>query len=305
MMPNVGVWGVGVVGSNTARLFKLVANLFLYDKYKKEDQYYVRSSPKDVVINSDFLFVCLPTPMKESGEIDLSYIKEALTEIADIRLSCIVKNEKQIQIIRSTSVSGSSDRFANMFPMLNIAFVPEFLTERNPWEDTLNARRVIIGTNDAISFFAIKYLFRLVYDEDKVEFIHMLRSEAEMYKYACNYFLAMSVLAANELYKICEAAEVDYQIIQKNLRYDPRIGSFTKVPGFDGDFGVGGKCFPKDINGLSHLSKTKGYTPEFLDKAIEFNDKIRKNKDWLEIPGAVSDCKFEGEPYELQNRIYK
>ena len=293
MKPTVGVWGCGVVGGNTAKLFKErsdhAVQVLRYDKYKNGNW----ATPEELVLLSDFIFICLPTPMKDTGEIDLSYIDAAIGEID--RLAHQLRNNKPVVIIRSTSVSGSSDQYAEICPHLEIAFMPEFLTEAHPWEDTLNATRVVIGTSNTLTFFTIRSLFQLVYGKS-VEYVSMTRSEAEMYKYACNYLLSMSVLAANELYFICKAVGIDYQVIQKNLKYDSRIGSFTVVPGPDGDFGVGGKCFVKDINALAHLAKVHGYTPDLLDMAIDFNLRIRTNYDWLEIPGAVTDCSFkEGE----------
>lgn len=290
MKPTVGVIGCGIVGGNTARLFSELGagkiNVLMYDKYKKGEW----NTLEEIVFKSDFIFICLPTPMKDSGGIDLSFIDATMEQI-DL-LSSQMRNNKPIVIIRSTSVSGSSDTYAEMFPHLEVAFVPEFLTETSPWEDTLRATRVVIGAENTLTFFTIKSLFSLVYG-DKVIYIEMSRAEAEMYKYACNYLLSMSVLAANELYFICEAVGVDYQTIQKNLQYDKRIGSFTKVPGHDGDFGVGGKCFPKDINALAHLATTAGYDPTFLYAAIDLNMRVRKNHDWLEIPGAVTNCTYE------------
>lgn len=283
-MVKVGVVGHGVVGENTARIFEGLAQVLRYDKFKHG----VWDSIASISSQCDFIFICLPTPMSnKTGQIDLSYIEATLLDISNH-----VLHNKPIVIIRSTSVSGSCDKYALAFPSLSIAFVPEFLTEKNPWEDTLNASRVVIGANSVSVFFAIRGLFDMFYN-GSVPYIHMSMAEAEMYKYACNYMLSMSVLAANELYFICQAAGINYGIIQQNLTYDKRIGSFTIVPGPDGHYGIGGKCFPKDICALSFLAKEHGYNPEFLDKAIDFNLQIRSNHDWLVIPGAVSDCQYQ------------
>lgn len=284
-MIKVGIIGHGVVGKNTGKIFSSSPNdirLLKYDKFKHG----IWDSIEEISAVCDFIFVCLPTPMSSAGQIDLTYIENTLANMASH-----IGSNKPIIIIRSTAVSGSCDKYAAFFSNLNIAFVPEFLTEKNPWEDTVNATRIVIGTDSIAIFFAIKSLFEIFY-KNSIQYIHMSRSEAEMYKYACNYMLSMSVLAANELYFICQAAGIDYSIIQQNLIYDKRIGSFTVVPGYDGDYGVGGKCFPKDVAALAYLAKEKGYSPEFLEKAIEFNLRIRTHHDWLEIPGAISNCKF-------------
>lgn len=52
-------------------------------------------------------------------------------------------------------------------------------------------------------------------------------------------------------------------------------------------------CLPKDSHALAHKSEQKGYDPLMLKAALELNDRVRKNKDWLSIKGAVSSCGFE------------
>ena len=61
------------------------------------------------------------------------------------------------------------------------------------------------------------------------------------------------------------------------------------VPGPDGDFGFGGKCFPKDLNALIYLARENLYRPYLLEEVWRLNEKLRKNKDWLDIPGATSE----------------
>lgn len=290
MILTVGIWGCGVVGGNTARLFEERGEgkieIIKYDKFK-EGQW---ATPKELTERSDFIFICLPTPMKETGEIDLSYIEAALYEINKYVPQKISAASGKIIVIRSTVVPGSTNRFMVKFPLLNIVVVPEFLTEAHAWDDIVNTSRIVIGTNDRIVFTALKTLFSIVHES--VDFILMESVEAELYKYACNYFLSMTSLAATELFFICKALGVDYRIIQKYLKYDKRIGTHTEVPGPDGDVGIGGKCLPKDLSALAHLASKNNYTPILIDAGISLNERTRTNKDWKQIKGAVSDCKF-------------
>jgi len=284
----VGIWGAGVVGGATGKLFEMLApekvRVLYYDKFKKTN-----ATKEQVAKESDFIFICLPTPMKVTGAISLDYLYSAFAELRAMNLSY----GKEI-IIRSTSVSGSSDYIASIYSEFNISFMPEFLTEKNALHDIIHTTRVVIGAHNDRSYALLEDLFRCAY-EDNVEYIRMTRSEAETYKYVCNVMLAMSVLVANEIYLICDAIGVDYQNIEPYLKYDPRISSFTKVPGHDGDLGIGGKCFPKDLNAFIHLAESKGYVPNILRAGNELNNRIRLHKDWLEIPGAVdSNRKFGG-----------
>jgi len=52
--------------------------------------------------------------------------------------------------------------------------------------------------------------------------------------------------------------------------------------------GFGGKCFPKDLLALRAMAKKKKVNTKILDAVWEKNLKIRKVKDWEEIPFAVS-----------------
>jgi len=291
-MKIVGIWGSGVVGKATGNIFEVFCKdikVIYYDKFKNK----YKSFKKDLLKNSDFIFLCLPTPMKITGEISLQYIEESLQEINN---NYNILKENLILIIRSTSVSGSSDFFAKKYPKLNIAFCPEFLTEKNSNLDSLNTNRIIIGADNNNTYEKIKELFKMAYDNranSQPDYIYLNRSEAETYKYLCNCFLASQVMVANEIYFICKKINIDYDKLRKILFYDKRIGTFTQVPGHDGDYGIGGKCFPKDMNAFIHLAKKNGYNPLILETMMNINDRIRLNKDWLNINGAVENKIFE------------
>src|SRR3990172_3411396 len=103
---NIGIIGFGIVGQALAFGFsqKDIASKYTikyFDKYKE-------STPlDDVVRESEFIFICLPTPMKpdESG-IDLSIIEDALSQITKF-----TDNTDKIIIIKSTIVPGTTKRF--------------------------------------------------------------------------------------------------------------------------------------------------------------------------------------------------
>jgi nucleotide sugar dehydrogenase len=221
--------------------------------------------------------------MKFTGEICLDYINDALNEIKKLS-----STTHQIIIIRSTSVSGSTDTFAEKYPSFRIIFCPEFLTEAHPTQDALNTNRVVIGANSEEDFNDVRGLFQLAYG-DKVPYIHLTRKEAETLKYMSNVHLFAQVMISNELYFICEKIGINYDKIQQLLQFDHRIGTHRKVPGPDGDFGAGGKCLIKDSHAFAFLSRMHGYSPYLLEEMLRFNDHIRRTKDWLDIPGAVKE----------------
>jgi UDPglucose 6-dehydrogenase len=69
---------------------------------------------------------------------------------------------------------------------------------------------------------------------------------------------------------------------------DGRIGhSHYQVPGFDGDMGFGGGCFPKDINAFINTMEESEIDPIVLKAVWEQNKNVRKNWDWSTMESAV------------------
>ena len=279
-----GIIGVGVVGGATAKIFSKAHKLYLYDKYKRE--YSSERNIDDLAKHSEVVFICVPTPMKSSGEIDYSAIYNSLDLLLD-RTKKTDRNLEDILVtIRSTAVSGTTDKLAKEYPF-KFAFNPEFLREKYALEDMQNTDRVVIGANDEQSKRKLLSVYKPLFPDAK--YIVVNRKTAEMIKYVANVFLASQISIANELYNICRVIEVDYDEVKDIMLLDERIGRNINVPGPDGDFGFGGKCFPKDLNALIYLARERMYRPYLLEEVWRLNEKVRKNKDWLDIPGATTN----------------
>ena len=111
---------------------------------------------------------------------------------------------------------------------------------------------------------------------------------AEMVKYFINNFLSTKVSFANEMYQICKSLDIDYDKVTEYALYDQRIGkSHLAVPGPDGDFGYGGHCFPKDLDAIIYVALAMGIEPTILNATRHKNNKIRKNRDWENMPGRA------------------
>ncbi len=281
----LGFIGMGIVGGTTAKVLKKVHEIFPYDKYKK------KYKNKEVLKEAETVFICVPTPMKPSGEIDYSPMHNSLEMLAEVT-SNMPEAKKPLVVIRSTAVSGTTDIFEEKFPF-HFAFNPEFLTEKNALEDMLSINRIVIGANREEDYKKVKQIYEPIFPSAK--YIHVNRKTAEMIKYVANVMLTGQIALANELYQICKILKVDYDEIKDVISLDERIGKNINVPGPDGNLGFGGKCFPKDLRALTYLARENGYNPNLLEEIWRLNEKIRKEKDWLEIPGAISENKnFRG-----------
>ena len=154
-----------------------------------------------------------------------------------------------------------------------------------------NTDRVVIGTFNAEAGGKIENTYREIFPDAK--YILTNTKTAEMIKYAANVTLASQIAIANELYSICYALGIDYSAVRNSILHDSRIGNNTQVPGHDGDFGFGGKCFPKDLNALIHLARENHLRPYLLEEVWRLNLNVRKNKDWLDIKGATTINNFD------------
>lgn len=280
MKQPIGIIGQGFVGSAVREGMQNYYNVVAYDK--DPNKFSNAESILDVVSKTKMTFLCVPTPMRASGQCDLRILRLALDEI-----SASAQTENYIVVIKSTIPPGTTDQLNTEYSNLDIVFNPEFLTEANAVEDYKNQNRIIIG-GDRPSSTYVKQIFAKAFP--KVPIIKTSSTIAETIKYVTNTFLSMKVSYANEIYQICKALDIDYDKVIEYARYDERLGnSHWSVPGPDGDFGFGGHCFPKDIAALQYLASQLNVDTTMLNATIAKNGMVRTNKDWeAQVGRAVS-----------------
>ena len=280
----IGFMGMGFVGGTTAKVLESVHEIIPYDIDPKKG--YLENLLK--LKDAEAIFLSVPTPMMPSGKIDYSPIKNSLETLTEVTQEM---NNKPLVIIRSTAVSGTTDSLEQKYPF-DFAFNPEFLREKFALEDMKNTNRIIIGANKEECGKKVEDIYKPIFPN--ANYIHLTTKEAEMVKYMANVMLTLQIAAANEFYQICKSMNIDYNTIKNAVLLDERIGRNLNVPGHDGDLGFGVKCFPKDLNALIYLARENNYRPYFLEEAWRLNERLRKNKDWLEIKGAISEnCDFK------------
>ena len=274
----IGIIGQGFVGSAIKNGLEKSYEVLAYDIVKEKSN----TSLESVCCNSEIIFVCIPTPMRNSGECDTRLLEGVIKDIEENR-----SNNLPIVIIKSTVPPGTTNRIGKEYDF-PICFSPEFLTEANSFEDFKNQTRIIIG-GPRPATGKIKQMFRKVFPE--IPIVKTGTKTAEMVKYFTNCFLATKVTFGNQMYQICKESDVDYDKVCEYALYDKRIGNtHLAVPGPDGDFGYGGHCFPKDLSAMIYFSKKLDVTPSLLEEVKSFNTRVRKNRDWETMKGrAISD----------------
>ena len=210
---------------------------------------------------SDFIFLCLPTPESADGSPDLSYIRQVITEIRDhLRPNAVVVNKSTVPV-------GSSALTKQLINRTDIHVVsnPEFLKEGSAVFDFLNPDRIVIGSDDSSVCKQVANLY--IGCTSKV--IISDAASAELVKYASNAFLAMKISFVNSLARLCERSEAKIDQVIEGMGSDPRIGPQFLQPGP----GWGGSCFPKDTSALKSFAKSLDYEFDLIESTIESNEK--------------------------------
>jgi len=269
----VGVIGNGFVGESQAFAFSPTSDLRIYDIDPLKSTH-----TKEELDQCDFIFVCVPTPMKKDGSQDISFIEKVFEEAV----------EGPIYIIKSTILPGSTKKLQNKYPKLSILFSPEFLTERTAKLDMLTQARIVLGgdnnlTNKAAKLFEQRFMNKHIIKTDS--------TTAELIKYMNNTFFATKVSILNEFKLLADKLDANWEDALYGFASDGRIGdSHLHVPGPDGRLGYGGTCFPKDVNALITLAKELDTPLNTIEGGWKTNLTVRPEKDWEADKGrAVSD----------------
>lgn len=285
---NIGVIGYGFVGRATGEGFSTNPEnkIFWYDKFKESP-----NTLNEVVEKSDFIFVCVPTPIFDDySGMDMSIVEGVIDEVAPKisgtdKQSLASQGPGKILILKSTSLPGTIKKMSEKYPEVNFVMNPEFLTQKNANADFLNPARTVIGSNDEEVAGRVVDLYKTILNPDQKYFV-MDPTSAELTKYMSNLLLASKIMLGNEFYFLAEKVGANYDEVRKAVEADPRIGTFLRVPGWDGEFGFGQACFPKDMVGILGLAKKIGVDMPALDAIWKENLKIRKHRDWEELPQA-------------------
>ena len=276
----IGIIGNGYVGGATALLKNRNVDVLVYDIDNE------KCTPRGLGLNDllqcQFIFICLPTPMDVEGKCSTELVSKAVNDLRDR------KYDTERIIVKSTVPVGTCRK-------LNVMFMPEFLTEQNWQHDFLSQKNWILGTNtrnDKVRDELYSIFDSAWHDGVLVHRPHMTfatSEEAELTKYVRNTFLATKVSFFNEIEEYCRVNNISYRKVRELTLYDDRIGdSHTSVPGPDGKRGFGGTCFPKAVSALLHQMLDSGMMSYILNAARNRNIDIdRKEKDWEQNKGRA------------------
>lgn len=207
----------------------------------------------DAVRNSHLSMICVGTPSKKSGDLDLVYIEAVTREIAEVLRD---KRDRHTVVVRSTVLPGTVQGV--VVPILEdvsgkragvdfgVAVNPEFLREGTAIRDYNEPPMTVIGESDTAS----GNLLALLYAELDAPIIRKPIEVAEMVKYSCNVWHATKVAFANEIGNVAKAVGVDGRQVMEVVCQDSKLNlsNYYMRPGF----AFGGSCLPKDVRALTY-----------------------------------------------------
>lgn len=263
MKTKVAVIGLGFVGGSVYESFKRrepFLDLVGIDPAKGFN------TPLSEIKDFDGVFVCVPSPQLANGACDTSTLENVLADLERNEFNGVI-------ISKVTAPAGVYQRLQAEYP--NLVHAPEFLTAANAYEDYINGEFAIVGGEVSAYRYEAERLMRI--SQTKLaNVMHCTIGEASLAKYAINSFLATKVVFMNEMAKLTEKSNCDWETVSDLVRMDKRIGnSHTMVPGPDGAYGFGGHCFPKDTNALLRYAESIGVDMSVLDAAVKKNLIIR------------------------------
>jgi UDPglucose 6-dehydrogenase len=228
---------------------------------------------KIAVLNTEIIFLCLPTPQGEDGSADLNYVTGVAKEIGRILNENKVKDYKII-VNKSTVPVGTAQIVdkeirAHGFENFDIVSNPEFLREGFAVDDFFKPDRIVIGSDSKKALAIMRELYEPFVRQGN-PIIEMNTASSEVTKYAANSYLAMRITFMNELANFCENVGADIDLVRRGMGTDNRIGKRFLFPGI----GYGGGCFPKDVNALIKTSVDNGSEISLLTAV----DKINRNQ---------------------------
>jgi len=231
---------------------------------------------KAAVKDAEVVFLCVGTPPKADGTVDMSYLEGAGKEVCD----ALAENQNEYMvtiIVKSTVPAGTNRKLYNFLKQQTRAYVqvvsnPEFLREGSAVQDCLEPDRIVVGGESPEAFRMMRRLYDPLVKREE-NFMTMSWESAELTKYAANTMLAARISFMNEMTILCEHYGADIEDIRKGIGSDFRIGPAFLRAGC----GYGGSCFPKDVAAMEHISKTAGHESLFVH-AIQTTNKNQKKR---------------------------
>ena len=214
------------------------------------------TSTDEAVQATDLSLLCVGTPSRKNGSLDLSYLERVCEQIGSALKS---KDSYHVVVVRSTVLPGTTHEV--VIPTIEkasgkkygtgfgVTVNPEFLREGTAIHDFRNPPLTLVGHNYKSDAAPTEALYARV----QAPLITTSIRTAEMMKYASNTWHALKVCFANEIGNLCKRVQIDSHEVMDIFCRDEKLNlsSYYLKPGF----AFGGSCLPKDVRALQYRAK--------------------------------------------------
>jgi GDP-mannose 6-dehydrogenase len=206
----------------------------------------------EAVARSDLAFVCVGTPSRSNGSLELAHLQRVAEDIGHALRG---RRAPFVVVVRSTVLPGTTRQL--VLPTLErlagrpvpACVHPEFLREGSAIRDFREPSKVVIGALDE----DVRALVTPVAARPGAPLIQTDLELAEMAKYSDNAWHALKVAFANEIGSLAKAQGLDGQRVMEVLCADQKLNLSPAYlrPGF----AFGGSCLPKDVRALRYQGR--------------------------------------------------
>ena len=230
------------------------------------------TSTEEAVRSTDLSLICVGTPSRKNGSLDLTYLTRVCGEIGDVLRD---KETYHVVVVRSTVLPGTTH--GTVIPALEaasgkkygegfgVSVNPEFLREGTAIRDFAHPPLTLVGHNHAADAMPTKALYQHI---DAPLFSASIRV-AEMIKYTSNSWHAVKVVFANEIGNLCKRLNVDSHEVMDIFCQDDKLNlsAYYLKPGF----AFGGSCLPKDVRALQYRAKEMDLEMPLISSVLSSN----------------------------------
>jgi UDPglucose 6-dehydrogenase len=252
----IGIVGLGIIGSACKYGFEKLGHKVLSHDIKL-------NTKLEDLIDSEIIYVCVPTPQNEDGSCDVSIVENVISDLKYLNYIGIIA-------IKSTVKPTTTETLRQKYNM-EICFVPEFLRERCAITDfTENHDLLAVGTESKSVYSKIVEC----HGKYPKSYDMLTSTEAELLKYYSNVFNSVRIIFANEMYEICKTVDANYTkikdaFIKRGTTKDMYLDVNENFRGY------GGVCLPKDTAALASFVKELNLDMKLFETIDNENKKFK------------------------------
>jgi len=214
----------------------------------------------------DCVLICVPTPLTVNKKPDLSYVENAVKNVAK------VLKKDTLVILESTVAPGTTRNV--VLPILRtesrldlsdveVAYSPERVDPGNRNWNISNTPKIVAGLTPTALARASKFYSSFIQNIFECSTVEV----AEMAKLLENTYRFVNISFINEFAQICEALGIQVNEVINAAATKP-YGFMQFTP----SLGVGGHCIPVDPIYLADAALKSKASTKFIDLAIEVNN---------------------------------